>query len=532
MPDQRGTTRRAVDVIVVGAGSAGAAAAGRLVERGRRVLLLEAGGTDTNPAIHDPARSHELWFAPEDWGYHTIPQRHADGRRLHWPRGRVLGGSSALNAMVFVRGHRADYDHWAYLGNAGWSWHDVLPIFRRMEDFDAGASELHGTGGPLHVMTRYRANPVHDAIVASAQQTGIRLDADYNDGDPDGVSYIQLNIRDGQRNGTAAGYLRPILGHPNLTVLTDAHARRLLFDGDRCTGVEWVRGGRVERGFAESEVIVSAGTIESPRLLMLSGIGPADELRGLGIDVRTDLPGVGGNLHDHLLSPVIVTAQREIEPPAPGLSQAQTHLFWRSRGDLPAPDVQPIHFSVPLYEPWMDGPANGFSLMAGMIRPASRGRIRLGGTELDSPPLIDPAVLSQEADLAALAAAVELCREVGAAAALREWGAEERYPGPRVRTADELRRYVRSTAITYHHQVGTCKMGVDSEAVVDPELRVYGTEGLRVADASVMPAVTSGNTNAPSVLIGERVADFVAPVTTPAGGAMAHMSHPPREGSS
>lgn len=509
MTDDRDTTPVSADVIVIGAGSAGAAATRRLVDRGRRVLLLEAGGTDGNPAIHDPARSHELWFAPEDWGYHTIPQRHAAGRRLHWPRGRVVGGSSALNGMVFVRGARADFDHWAYLGNTGWSWHDVLPVFRRMEDFDGGASELHGSGGPLHVLTGYRPHPLHESIVAAAQQTGLPLDPDYNDGEPDGVAYVQLTIKDGERHGTAAAYLRPVLDHPNLTLLTDAHARRLLFDGERCTGVEWVRGGRVEHGRAGSEVVVCAGTIESPRLLMLSGIGPADELRGLGIEVLTDLPGVGNNLHDHLLSPVIVTAQREIEPPAPGLCQAQSHLFWRSRSGLPAPDVQPIHFSVPLYEPWMDGPDNAFSLMAGMIRPASRGRIRLGGGELDSPLLIDPAVLSREADTAALTAAVELCREVAAVPALREWGAQERYPGPAVRTPDELRRYVRSTAITYHHQVGTCKMGVDATAVVDPSLRVYGVSGLRVADASIMPVVTSGNTNAPSILIGERVADFV-----------------------
>ncbi|MGA9634575.1 MAG: GMC family oxidoreductase N-terminal domain-containing protein [Solirubrobacterales bacterium] len=498
------------DVIVVGAGSAGAAATRRLVDAGVKVTMLEAGARDTNPAIHDPTRAHELWFAPEDWAYKTTPQRNAADRRLHWPRGKVLGGSSSLNGMIWVRGTPRDWDHWAYLGNAGWSWADVLPIFKRIEDFDRGASELHGEGGIVHVISDYEPAPIHQSIVEAAQQAGIPFNEDHNGPEIEGVSYMQLSIRDGVRQSTATAYLKPIADHENLRIVTGAHARKLLLDGDRCVGVEWVRdGGGIETS-AAPEVIVSCGTIESPPLLMRSGIGPAEHLREIGVDVVADLPGVGGNLHDHLLSPVIFSADREIGPPTPGLFAAQTHLWARSRPGLVGPDLQPIHFMVPLYEDWMEGPENGFSLMAGMIRPASRGTIRLTGPELHDELAIDPRVLSRSADVEGLVAAVALCCEIGAAPALRsEWGARELYPGPEVTSDLQIEDWVRRSAITYHHQVGTCKMGVDAEAVVDPRLRVHGIEGLRVADASIMPAVTSGNTNAPAVLIGERVADFL-----------------------
>jgi choline dehydrogenase len=299
---------------------------------------------------------------------------------------------------------------------------------------------------------------------------------------------------------------------PRLTIVTGAIATGLLLEGGRCAGVEWTGDEGPQRANAAEEVIVCAGAIGSPQLLLASGIGPAEELRELGIDVKLDLPGVGRNLHDHLLSPVIFSAERTIDPPSPGLPAPQSHLFWRSRSGLAVPDTQPIHFSAPLYEDWMQGPENGFSLMAGMISPRSRGTLRLAGSDPTAPPLIDLAALSEQSDLDALAASVTLCREIGAAEALREWGARERYPGPQVRSEAEIRDYVRSTAITYHHQVGSCRIGADELAVVDPQLRVRGIESLRVADASVMPTVISGNTQAPSIMIGERLADFLAPV--------------------
>jgi choline dehydrogenase len=496
------------DVIVVGAGSAGCALTRRLVDAGTSVLLLEAGGPDDSPAIHDPARFHELWLAAEDWAYYTAPQAQAADRALHWPRGKVLGGSSCLNGHVHVRGARTDYEEWERLGADGWGWDDVLAVFVRMEDFDGGSSELHGSGGPLSVMSRYELAPVHEAIMAAAQEIGVSHNPDYNGGVLDGVAQMQLTIRDGRRHSAAAAYLRPVIDAPNLRVLTGAHAHRLLLEGTRCVGVAFAHDGDVHEAHA-AEVVVSAGAIESPALLLRSGIGPAEDLRALGIEVNADLPGVGLNLHDHLLSPSIWSAEMEIVPFTEGLSPIQTHLWWRSRSDLPGPDTQPIHFSVPLYEPWMEGPPNAFTLLGGMVRPQSRGSIRLTGPDAGDPLIIDPQILSAEADLVALEASLAQVREMGTAPALREWGARELYPGPEITTAADVRDYIRKTAISYHHQVGTCKMGVDADAVVDPRLRVHGMEGLRVADASAMPAVISGNTNAPSLMIGERAADFL-----------------------
>jgi choline dehydrogenase len=497
------------EVVVVGSGSAGAVVARRLVDAGASVVVVEAGGPDANPAIHEPSRLFELWDSEQDWGYRTVPQAACAGRELHWPRGKVLGGSSALNGMIYARGHRSDYDTWAYLGNEGWGYEDVLPLFKRSEDFDQGESAFHGSGGPLHVLSRYEPHPVNAAVVAAAQEAGIPFNDDYNGEQLEGVAFCQLNVRDGRRQTGATAFLAPLAGSPALTVLTGACAQRLLFEGARCVGVEIARDGALEQIRAEREVVVCAGTVESPKLLLLSGIGAADDLGRLGIDVVADVPGVGRNLHDHVLSPVIYGGSQPIPPAVPGLQQLHSHLFWRSRPGLPGPDIQPLFFHLPLYLEGMQGPADGYTLMAGIIRPASRGALRLASADPSAPPLIDPACLSCEVDLDTLVAAVALCREIGGQSALAAWRGSELYPGPGVRTHAELREYVRDTAITYHHQVGTCKMGVDADAVVDPQLRVRGVEGLRVADASVMPFVSSGNTNAPTAMIGERAADLV-----------------------
>ena len=491
-------TGRGADVVVVGSGSAGAVVARRLVDGGARVLLLEAGGRDENPAIHDPARVHELWLSDEDWAYETVPQVHANNRRLAWPRGRVLGGSSCLNAMIWVRGAPADFDTWAYLGAEGWSWDDVRPVYERIERREPGGP------GTISLLTSYEPDAIHTSIAEAAQECGIPLNDDYNGSTQDGVSFMQYSIENGIRHSTAAAYLRAIEAAPGLELLTGATARRLLFDGTRCVGVEWSQDDRVESARAE-QVVVCGGTIGSAQLLLLSGVGPAEHLGSLGIDVVADLPGVGENLHDHLLSPVIFSAERDVGPPSPGLPACQTHLFWRSRPGLPVPDVQPIHFMVPMYEPWMEGPENGFTLLGGMVRPVSRGSLRLTGPAPEDPVALDPNILACETDLDSLVAAVDLCRRIGAAPALRDWGATERYPGPSADVVD----YARATAITYHHQVGTCKLGTDAAAVVDPRLRVHGLDGVRVADASIMPTVTTGNTNAPSIMIGERAAEFL-----------------------
>jgi choline dehydrogenase len=500
----------AADVVVVGSGSAGAVVARRLVDAGAAVVLVEAGGPDTNPAIHEPSRIFELWGSPEDWSYFTAPQAHATGRRLHWPRGKVLGGSSALNGMIYVRGYAGDYDHWAYLGNYGWSWQDVLPLFKRSENFTGGADHYRGAGGPLNVTLDYPRHPVHESIVAGAQEAGFPLNPDYNGAEIEGVSYMQMCLKDGQRHSTARAFLAPVLDGPGLTVLTNARARRLLFEGTRCAGVEVARDGAIEVVRAASEVVVSAGTVESPRLLMLSGIGPGSDLERLGIDVRVDLPGVGQNLHDHALVPLVHSAEAPIPAPVQGTWPGQTHLFARSRRGLTGPDLQPLFFTFPAYDPeWMEGPENGITLMAGIIRPASRGSIRLSSADPEAELVIDPAYLACEADVDAAIAAMELCRGLAQTTALAEWGVQELYPGPGLQTRRQLADYARRTVLTYHHQVGTCKMGVDAAAVVDPELRVYGVDGLRVADASIMPAVTSGNTHAPAMMVGEKASDLV-----------------------
>lgn len=479
-----------MDVIVVGAGSAGSVVARRLADAGAQVTLLEAGGPDTNPAIHDPSRAGELWHGPEDWDHHTVPQPHAANRRLHLPRGKVLGGSHSLNAMIWVRGAPADYDGWDL---PGWRWDDVRPVYERIEKdlLDVVPNE------PLH--------PIQQSIVDAAMQAGLPFNPDYNRDELDGVSVQRITVRDGRRLNTWLAYGLPA-AEP-MTVHTGAFVHRLLFEGNKVTGVLAEVDGRLQRLFAD-EVVLAAGALSSPAILLRSGVGPAADLAVLGIDVVANLPGVGKNLHDHLLSPVIfATDRRQVEPPAPGRSVTQTHLFWRSRPGLAVPDTQPIHFSVPMYEPWMTGPETGFSLMAGMITPRSRGSLRLSGPSPYDEPLIDLAALEDPADFESLVASVEQCRVIGRAAALAEdWGARELYPGP----GADVREYVRRTAITYHHQVGTCRMGVEALSVVDPKLAVHGLTGLRIADASVLPTVTTGNTNAPAVLVGEQAARFMS----------------------
>ena len=499
------------DVIVVGSGSAGAVVSRRLVDAVADVLLLESGAPDTAPAIHDASQFLGLWETSAAAHHLTAPQPHLRGRALEWTFGHVLGGSSSINGMAWVRGAPADFDHWAYLGNAGWSYAEVLERFRRIEDFDRGASALHGAGGPIHVSTRWEPSPIHRAIVAGAQEVGIPFNDDVNGADPFGVYHLQFNIRAGRRQSTSATYLAPIVGNPALRVLTHARVHALLFEGARCTGAEWEREGRVERALAGSAVVLSAGVIGSPTLLLRAGIGPAAELAAHGISPRVDLPGVGANLHDHVHVPLIYETSRPVGPPAAGVPSMQTNLGWRTDPQLPAPDLQTAFFAEPVYRDGMHGPPDGVTMAATIVRPASRGRLRLRSADPAAPPLLDPGTYECRADLDAMLAAVRLNRRIGRSSALAEWGAVERYPGEGVEDDAELEAYIRERTWTAFHQVGTCKMGVDADAVVDPALRVYGVEGLRVADASIMPAVTSGNTNAPAVMIGERAGELLAP---------------------
>ncbi|MBK0422504.1 GMC family oxidoreductase N-terminal domain-containing protein [Leucobacter sp. CSA2] len=525
--------------IVIGAGSAGSVVTRRLADAGVDVTVLEAGGEDTNPAIHDLSRMGELWHSEDDWDYFTVPLAGANGHRMHLPRGKVLGGSHALNAMIWVRCAPQDFDHWASLGNDGWSWNDVLPVYKSIENYSgAGDPALHGTSGLLDVTDDYELSPIQQSIIDAAVEEGLEHNPDYNGASIEGVSQQQITVRGGERLNTYMAYLKPV--RDRVDVRVGCRVLELIFAGEsgaeagdgagagsasgagaggsrrpRVVGVRYTRGGETHEAFAD-EVILAAGAIDSPRVLLRSGIGPAEELREVGIEPVVDLPGVGKNLHDHYLAPVIFDTEQPIDPPREGVSVTQSHLFWKSRPGLDRPDTQPIHFSVPMYGDFLEPRgANGFSLMAGLITPQARGEIRLSGPGADDPLLIDPDALGHDEDVASLVASVRQCRRIGSQASLAAapedggWGATEVYPGASVGDGEDLVDYVRNTLATYHHQVGTCKMGTDDLAVVSPRLAVHGVDGLRVIDASIMPRITTGNTNAPAILIGELGARFV-----------------------
>lgn len=499
------------DVIIVGGGTAGSIIARRLLDAGKTVHLLEAGRPDVNPAIHDMSRLGELWLSQDDWGYFTTPQKHGNNRKLHWPRGKVLGGSHSLNASIYVRCSPKDFDHWESLGNPGWGWKDVLPIYKKIENYHGPKSDLRGTGGPLEVTTDYPKHPIQNAVLKAGQEWGMPLNEDYNGEELEGISQEQLNMKDGIRQSTYRAYLHPVIDNPNLTVTTGAWVHRLLIEEGKVVGVEYEQDGKVHE-LRGGEVALAAGAVDSPRILLMSGIGPKKDLEALGIEVVLDLPGVGENLHDHLLVPVIFkTTKKDVGPPPENTPITQVHWFWSSRPGLEVPDTQPLAFSVPMVQPDMDhAPATGFTLMGGLVTPKSRGTFKLSGKDPHAPTLQDPNILSHDDDVKSLVASVRQVREVGRQAALvEEWGAEEVYPGPEVTSDEDIEAYVRNNAITYHHQVGTCKMGVDELAVVSPTLKVHGIEGVRVVDASIMPTVTTGNTNAPAMIIGEKAAEFI-----------------------
>ncbi|MFT4470746.1 GMC family oxidoreductase [Arthrobacter sulfonylureivorans] len=497
------------DFLVIGAGSAGCVLTRRLLDAGHSVTLVEAGDHDINPDIDDVSRLGFLWGSAVDWNYYTEPQTELNGRRVHIPRGKVLGGSHALNATIWVRGDRRDFDSWAKSGCTGWSWDEVLPYFKAIEAYPDGDAKTRGFDGLLDVTTEYPRHPVQQAMYDATVQEGIAENPDYNSGSVEGVGWMQLNLRDNVRFNTWRAYLKPVADHPRLRLVTGARAHRLVIDDGTVTGVELICDDRTVT-YSAQEVILTAGAIGSAELLLRSGVGPADHLREVGVDLALDLPGVGRNLHDHLLVPVVCTTEKPM--PAPEVAAAQVHYWAKSSPDQAVPDTQPIFFSVPMYTntagQLMEGPDEGFSLLAGMVRPASRGSLTLSGPGADDPVRIDLGAYTEQADLEAMLFSLRQCRSIARQPALAEWGASEIFPGPQVGDSDdELVEYIRNTTTTYHHQVGTCAMGVGENAVVDPEsFRVHGLQGIRVADASIMPQVTSGNTNAPAVLIGVKAA--------------------------
>ncbi|WP_214319710.1 GMC family oxidoreductase [Nonomuraea sediminis] len=493
------------DYVVVGSGAAGAVVAARLIERTQAtVLLLEAGGPADREAIRrtDIPSMISLWGdADVTWTHMTEPQPGLDGRSIALPQGRVLGGGTSVNAMLYVRGNRRDYDHWAELGNEGWSYDEVLPCFKRAEDYEEGADHFRGAGGPVKVSRVTSPSAVSKAFIQAALELGFPGgdDWDYNGYRQEGAFFYQsTRTKDNERSSSSVAYLEPLIGHPRLTVETGARATRVLLAGSTATGVEYVRNGRLHRAEASAEVILSGGALATPKLLMLSGIGPEEHLRDLGIEVADDLPGVGANLHDHLILGVAYAAS--VDLPQPELL-AEAGLF------PPAdPDLQllfgPVQFVEDAYR--VDGPV--FTFAPVLVRPRSRGTLTLRSTDPADLPRVDPRYLENEADLETLVRGIDLSRELAHTAALSPFRDRESAPG---RSAD-LRAYVRATATTVWHPVGTCRMGRDLMAVVDPELRVHGIERLRVADASIMPTIPAGNTAAATMMIGERAADLIA----------------------
>lgn len=522
------------DYVIVGAGTAGCALAHRLsADPARRVLLLEAGPADRDWKIHAPAAFPKLFRGKLDWNYTTDEEEALDHRRLYWPRGRVLGGCSSINAMLYIRGHHQDYDHWRDLGNPGWGWDDVLPYFRRSQHQSRGASELHGVDGPLHVTDPLAPNPLSHAFVAAGEELGWQRTEDFNGPQQDGFGLYQVTQKDGRRCSTAVAFLNPARRRPNLDVMTEALAERLLCRGRRVEGVVVRRGGQRLEVVADREVILCGGAVNSPQLLMLSGIGPADHLRQHGIDVVHDLPGVGGHLQDHPVVSVVYRSQRNDT-----LDSAETlgnllRYVLRRRGPFTSsvceaggfvrssfahrrPDLQFHFLPTALIEHGFDQATDhGVNLGVTLIRPQSHGTLRLRSAEATDPPRLRPGYLTAPGDLDRLIEGVRLARRLAATEALSQHLDQEIRPGNQDVDDNQLASFVRRTLETLYHPTGSCRMGPAKDLsgelppVVDHRLRVHGMESLRVIDASVMPEIPAGNTNAPTLMIAEKGADSI-----------------------
>jgi choline dehydrogenase len=498
------------DYVVIGAGSAGCVVANRLTEDSdTTVLLLEAGNPDTKPEIFIPSEFMSLLGSEVDWAYFSEPEPYLNDRKMFCPRGKVLGGSSSINFMMYVRGNHHDYDHWHSLGNPGWSYKDVLPYFKKSEHQQRGASDYHGIDGELSVTDIKPSAAISQRFIEACVAMGYEYNPDFNGAQQEGVGLYQLTVKEGKRHSTAAAFLLPILHRPNLIAMTGGLVTRLLFEGTRAVGVEYLQEGTLHQVRVNQEVILSAGAFDSPKLLLLSGIGDADYLQELGISVVVDLPGVGQNLQDHLLVPLVYEATQEVHP-AITSTGIEAGLFLHSDGDREtAPDLQfffgPIQFLPSGYTP----SDSGFTGAVSLTRFENIGSVRLRSLDPKDAPMFRMNYLQSEADVQKLVAAIKLMRQLLHASIFDQFRGQEIAPGADVRSDAALEAYIRETSSTVYHPVGTCKMGIDSMAVVDPELRVHGVEGLRVVDASIMPTITTGNTNAPTIMIGEKAADFI-----------------------
>ncbi len=521
------------DYVIVGAGSTGCALAARLSERGDvTVALIEAGGRDWNPWIHIPVGYFRtMGNKSVDWCYKTEPDPGLNGRSINWPRGKVWGGSSSLNGLLYVRGQAEDYDQWRQQGNVGWAWDDVLPYFKRSEDNERGGDALHGVGGPLGVNDMRLSREICDQWVKAGVAAGYRFNPDYNGADQEGVGYFQFTCRKGRRCSAATAYLKPNLGRPSLQIISKALTRRILFTNRVATGIEIERGGSVETVTARREIILCAGAIGSPQIMMLSGIGNAEHLRAHGIEVLRDAPDVGGNLQDHLQARLVhkckkptmndevnslvgkmkIAAEYAMKRTGPmTMAASLACAFLKTRPDLQTPDIQ---FHI---QPWSaDSPAEGphkfsaFTSSVCQLRPESRGHLELKSANPRDYPLIHPNYLATPLDRQTMIDGVKIARDIAAQEPLASSITSEHAPGIEAQSDDELLEWIRNSATTIYHPSGTCRMGQDDGAIVDERLRVKGVSGLRIADCSIMPTLVSGNTNAPAIMIGEKLSDMI-----------------------